>query len=80
MAQQDKKDRPRFVNPNNKYLHFLNNSIGKKATVVDASDKEHVGEILGFSVQHLNIVIKDDETGKVKFIRNIKYFMISEKE
>jgi small nuclear ribonucleoprotein (snRNP)-like protein len=68
------------VNPaNNKYFDCLNGSIGKKVIVKDVTKEKYEGKLIGFSAQHLNIVLKL-ESGNHMVLRNIVAFEIVEKE
>lgn len=62
----------------NPYMRCLNQSIGKECTVVDNLGREHRGTVIGFNMIHLNLVIKSEESKRIRFIRNITWFEYDE--
>ena len=65
--------------PNNKYFDYLNTAIGKKVIVKDVTKDKYEGILMGFSAQHLNVLLKL-ESGNYMVLRNIVAFEIIEKE
>jgi hypothetical protein len=86
MKQKNDKEKTNFPydskkeKGSNPYMDALHSSNGKACIAVDQLGKIHSGIIIGFNPVHLNIVIRSDDTGKIRFIRNLIWFEYNDKE